>query len=59
MGQNVGLKSILIEHGWNMNEDLPDGMKKVTTWKEIYNYNNCRTMIIKCYKKTIITTATI
>jgi hypothetical protein len=37
-GQNVGLNPILIEHGWNMNEVLPDGMKKVTTWKELYNY---------------------
>jgi hypothetical protein len=32
------MNPILIEHGWNMNEDIPDGMKKVTTWKELYNY---------------------
>ena len=37
-GQNLGMNPILIEHGWNMNEDIPDGMKKVTTWKELYNY---------------------
>lgn len=37
-GQAVGMKPILIEHGWNMNEVIPNGMKKVTTWKELYNY---------------------
>ena len=37
-GQAVGMHPILIEHGWNMNEVVPDGMKKVTTWKELYNY---------------------
>tara|TARA_R110000772_G_scaffold45358_1_gene103957 strand:+ start:765 stop:1349 length:585 start_codon:yes stop_codon:yes gene_type:complete len=37
-GQNVGMNSILIEHSWNMNEVVPDGMKKVTTWKELYNH---------------------
>ena len=37
-GQNVGLRPILIEHGWNMHETIPTGMKKVTTWKELYNY---------------------
>ena len=29
-GQNVGMRPILIEHGWNMNEVVPNGMKKVT-----------------------------
>jgi len=38
VGQNLGLRPILIEHGWNMNEVVPDGMKKVTTWKELYNH---------------------
>jgi len=37
-GQAVGMKPILIEHGWNMDEVVPTGMKKVTTWKELYNY---------------------
>ena len=37
-GQNLGLKPILIEHGFNMHDDIPDGMKKVTTWKELYQY---------------------
>ena len=37
-GQAVGMHPILIEHGWNMQEDIPKGMKKVTTWKELYNY---------------------
>ena len=35
-GLNVGLKPILIEHGWNMNDSIPVGMKKVVKWKEIY-----------------------
>ena len=37
-GQNLGLKPILIEHGFNMHDDIPDGMKKVTTWKELYQH---------------------
>ena len=37
-GLNLGLKPILIEHGFNMNDDVPNGMKKVTDWKELYNY---------------------
>ena len=36
--KHVGMKPILIEHGWNMDEVVPTGMKKVTTWKELYNY---------------------
>ena len=35
-GLNLGLKSILIEHGHNMNEDTTGGFK-VKTWKEVYN----------------------
>jgi len=37
-GQNAGLKSILIEHGFNMDEELPDGMFKALNWKDIYNH---------------------
>lgn len=37
-GQKLGLKSILVEHGFNMNETIPTGMFKATNWKEIYNY---------------------
>ena len=37
-GQNLGLKSILVEHGFNMNDTVPEGMIKVTNWKEIYNH---------------------
>jgi FMN phosphatase YigB (HAD superfamily) len=37
-GQNAGLKSILIEHGFNMNEELPVGMKKCVNWKEVYEH---------------------
>ena len=35
-GLNVGLTPILIEHGFNMNESIPVGMKKCKNWKEIY-----------------------
>jgi hypothetical protein len=37
-GLNVGLSPILIEHGWNMNDSVPVGMKKVVKWKEIYEH---------------------
>jgi len=37
-GQKVGLKPILIEHGFNMNETLPAGMFKALNWKEIYHH---------------------
>lgn len=37
-GQAVGLKPILVEHGFNMNEQLPDGMFKAVNWKEIYEH---------------------
>jgi hypothetical protein len=36
LGLDLGLKPILIEHGFNMDEDIPEGMQKVVNWKEIY-----------------------
>ena len=36
LGLDLGLKSILIEHGFNMDDDIPEGMQKVVNWKEIY-----------------------
>ena len=36
LGLDLGLTSILIEHGFNMNDDIPEGMQKVVNWKEIY-----------------------
>ena len=38
VGHNLGLSAILIEHGFNMHDTLPDGMTKVVNWKEIYNH---------------------
>ena len=35
-GLQFGLKPILIEHGFNMNDELPEGITKVVNWKEIY-----------------------
>jgi len=37
-GLDLGLKSILIEHGYNMHDDIPEGMTKVVNWKEIYQH---------------------
>ena len=37
-GQEMGLRPILVEHGFNMHETLPDGMFKATNWKDIYEY---------------------
>ena len=37
-GLNVGLNPILVEHGFNMNDSIPVGMKKVVNWKEIYEH---------------------
>jgi hypothetical protein len=37
-GQNLGLKPILIEHGFNMHDDIPEGMTKVVNWKQLYNH---------------------
>jgi FMN phosphatase YigB (HAD superfamily) len=36
VGSNVGLKSILIEHGHNMDYEHPE-IPRVKNWKEIYN----------------------
>jgi hypothetical protein len=36
LGLDLGLKSILMEHGFNMHDDIPEGMTKVVNWKEIY-----------------------
>ena len=38
LGTDLGLKSILVEHGFNMNEAIPKGMFKATNWKEIYEH---------------------
>ena len=38
LGLDLGLNAILVEHGFNMHDDLPEGMVKCTTWKEIYNH---------------------
>ena len=35
-GLNVGLKPILIEHGFNMNDEIPNGITKVVNWKQLY-----------------------
>jgi hypothetical protein len=35
-GLNVGLKPILIEHGFNMNDEIPNGIIKVVNWKQLY-----------------------
>lgn len=37
-GQEVGLRPILVEHGFNMNDTLPEGMFKAVNWKEIYEH---------------------
>jgi hypothetical protein len=36
-GLDYGLKPVLMEHGFNMTEDIPSGVTKVTTWREIYS----------------------
>ena len=38
LGLNLGLNSILVEHGFNMHDNLPEGMVKCVNWKEIYNH---------------------
>lgn len=38
VGQQMGLRPILVEHGFNMNEPLPKGMFKAVNWREIYQY---------------------
>ncbi len=37
-GLKFGLKPILIEHGFNMNEPVLEGMVKCLNWKEIYEH---------------------
>jgi hypothetical protein len=37
-GLNAGLKPILVEHGFNMNDNIPNGMFKALNWKEIYEH---------------------
>ena len=37
-GQRLGLKPILMEHGFNMNDKIPEGMFKALNWKDIYEY---------------------
>lgn len=35
-GLEYGLKPVLMEHGFNMTESIPESVTKVTTWREIY-----------------------
>ncbi len=37
-GLNAGLRPILVEHGFNMNDPIPVGMFKALNWKEIYEH---------------------
>lgn len=37
-GQRFGLKPILMEHGFNMNDEVPEGMYKALNWKDIYEH---------------------
>lgn len=37
-GLNVGLQPILVEHGFNMHDKIPEGMFKALNWKEIYHH---------------------
>lgn len=37
-GQRLGLKPILMEHGFNMNDEVPEGMYKALNWKDIYEH---------------------
>ena len=37
-GLDLGLKPILVEHGFNMNDKLRPGITKVTNWREIYEH---------------------
>ena len=37
-GLDLGLKPILVEHGFNMNDELRPGITKVINWKEIYEH---------------------
>jgi FMN phosphatase YigB (HAD superfamily) len=35
-GLEYGLKPVLMEHGFNMTEEIPHPVTKVTSWREIY-----------------------
>lgn len=37
-GLHAGLKPILMEHGFNMNDEIPEGMYKALNWKDIYEH---------------------
>ena len=37
-GLDAGLQPILVEHGFNMDEPVLNGMKKCLNWREIYEY---------------------
>lgn len=37
-GLNAGLKSVLIEHGYNMDDQVPAGMFKALNWKDVYTH---------------------
>lgn len=38
VGLQMGLKSILVEHGFNMHDSVPVGMYKALNWKDIYEH---------------------
>ena len=40
LGASLGLDTLLIEHGHNMNRDLHENVTVVKDWKEIYEYLN-------------------
>lgn len=40
-GKELGLRPILIEHGFNMKTPIPFGITKVVNWKEIYEHITC------------------
>ena len=40
LGASLGLETLLIEHGHNMNRDLHENVTVVKNWKEIYEYLN-------------------
>ena len=38
MGYELGLTTFLINHDYNINEDIPEGIIRVDGWKEIYEH---------------------
>jgi len=38
MGHELGLTTFLINHDYNINEDIPEGIIRVDGWKEIYEH---------------------